>query len=160
MHIGTTSKLFELTFVSTCYCFNILYPFSTDCCWHWKGPVFSQSCLPSPCITSYLVNTYYSAFQFHCSHGLWDQELILLHIFGHLQSAVCLLGTVSNTGCGCTRAINSIIDAFLFNIKILIRSPSETKDSVCLVDLLFHILGEFQHTVHEDAKVFLHFWSA
>ena len=52
----------------------------------------SQSCFPSPCDTSYLVNKYSSAFR--CSQVLWDQELILLHIFGHPQSTVGLFGSV------------------------------------------------------------------
>ena len=43
-----------------------------------------------------------------------------------------------------------------FPIKILIRS-NETMDSVCLVDLLFHMHREFQLTVDEDTKFFLPF---
>ena len=142
--------------------------FSTDCCWHCKGHVYtymSQSCLPSSCDTSYLVNPYSSAFR--CSHVLWDQELILLYVFGDPRDQ-CSLSTVSFW----KRDIQTTFPKLqvwahksskqhfhAFPIKILVRSPNETKikDSVCLVDLLFYMLWEFHLVVLEDAKVFFSF---
>ena len=61
----------------------------------------------------FILGKYSSAFR--CSQVLWDQELILLHIFGHPQSTVGLFGSVvpqttfPNSRCGRTRAVKCIV---------------------------------------------------